>query len=109
MKINAWIQMGCERREVSFNLSEVEIEKVGEEGLEMYIEDQILDWIQCRFGWGWSCSVVQNDFGHMEDGESPGLVMTNEVLNPRTERMLVTRNFGLGETMSQRRLHRWDA
>ena len=28
MKINAWIQMGCERREVIFDVSEAEIERV---------------------------------------------------------------------------------
>ena len=89
MKINAWIQMGCERREVSFDVTEAEIERVGEDGLEMYIEEAILDWIQCRYGWGWTCELIKNDFSFMEDSESSGLVMTNEILNPRTERSLV--------------------
>ena len=89
MKINAWIQMGCERREVTFDVTEAEIERVGDDGLEMYIEDQVLDWIQCRYGWGWTCELIKNDFSFMEDSESSGLVMTNEVLNPRTERLLV--------------------
>ena len=89
MKINAWIQMGCERREVTFDVTEAEIERVGDDGLEMYIEDQVLDWIQCRYGWGWTCELIKNDFSFMEDSESSGLVMTNEVLNPRTERRLV--------------------
>ncbi len=89
MKINAWIQMGCERREVTFDVSEAEIERIGEDGLEMYIEDQVLDWIQCRYGWGWTCELIKNDFGFMEDSVSSGLVVTNEVLNPRTERLLV--------------------
>ena len=89
MEVKAWIQMGCERREVTFDVSEAEIETVGDD-LEGFIEDQVLDWMQCRFGWGWSCDLIENDFGHMEDGESPpGLVATNEVLNPRTERVLV--------------------
>ena len=88
MKINAWIQMGCERREVTFDVTDEEIERVGDD-LESFIEEQVLDWIQCRFGWGWSCERIENDFGHMEDGESPDLVATNEVLNPRTERLLV--------------------
>ena len=30
MKVNAWIQMGCERREATFDVSEAEIETVGE-------------------------------------------------------------------------------
>ncbi len=89
MKINAWIQMGCERRETTFDVTDEEIEKVGEDGLEMYIEDAVLDWIQCRYGWGWSCDLMTNDCGIMEDNESPSLVVTNEVLNPRTERLLV--------------------
>ena len=89
MKIKAWIQMGCERREVTFDVSEAEIERVGEDGLEMYIEEAVLDWISSRYGWGWSCDFMTNDFSFMEDNESPSLVMTNEVLNPRTERVLV--------------------
>ncbi len=88
MEIKAWIQMGCERREVSFDVSEAEIVEVGDD-LESFIEEQVLDWMQCRFGWGWSCELIENDFGHMEDGESPGLVVTDEVLNPRTVRQLV--------------------
>ena len=34
-KVKAWIQMGCERREVTFDVSEAEIERVGKDGLEM--------------------------------------------------------------------------
>ena len=90
MKINAWIQMGCERREVTFDVSEAEIKRVGENRLEMYIEDQVLDWIRCRYGWGWTCELIENDFSFMEDNESPGLAVTDEVLNPSTERKLVT-------------------
>ena len=90
MKINAWIQMGCERREVIFDVSEAEIERVGEDGLEMYIEEAVLDWMSCRYGWGWSCDFMTNDFSFLEDGESAGLAATNEVLNPRTKRLLVS-------------------
>ena len=86
MKVNAWIQMGCERREVTFHVTDEEIRKVGEDGLEMYIEDAVLDWIQCRYGWGWTCELLKNDFSFMEDN---GLVVTNEVLNRRTVRQLV--------------------
>ena len=89
MKINAWIQMGCERREVTFDVTEAEIERVGEDGLEMYIEDAVLDWMRCRYGWGWTCELIKNDFSFMEDNESPSLVVTDEVLNPRTVRQLV--------------------
>ena len=89
MKVKAWIQMGCERREVTFDVTDEEIERASDH-MEGFIEDQVLDWIQCRFGWGWSCELIENDFGHMEDGESPGFVATNEVLNPRTVRSLVT-------------------
>ncbi len=89
MEIKAWIQMGCERREVTYDVSEAEIERVGEDGLEMYIEEQVLDWMRCRYGWGWPCNLMANDFSFMEDTESPSLEVTNEVLNPRTERLLV--------------------
>ncbi len=86
MKINAWIQMGCERREVTFDVSDEE----GMDGLEAYIEEAVMDWMQCRYGWGWSCDLMTNDFSFMEDAESPNLEVTNEVLNPRTERLLVS-------------------
>ena len=89
MEIKAWIQMGCERRDVTFDVSEAEIERVGEGRLEMCIEEQVLDWIQCRYGWGWTCELIKNDFSFMEDNESPSLVLTDEVLNTRTERLLV--------------------
>ncbi len=89
MEVNAWIQMGCERREVTFEVSEAEMREVGADGLEMYIEEAVLDWIECRYGWGWSCALMRNDFGFLEDGESPSLVVTNEVLNPRTVRRIV--------------------
>ena len=89
MKIEAWIQIGCERREVTFDVSEAEIQRVGEDGLEMYIEETILDWISCRYGWGWTCELIKNDFSFLEDNESPSLVVTDEVLNPRTQRLLV--------------------
>ena len=85
MKINAWIQMGCERREVTFDVTEAEIERVGDD-LEGFIEDQVFDWIQCRFGWGWSCELMKNDFGHMEDSESTGFVMTNELCTDHRSR-----------------------
>ena len=89
MKVNAWIQLGCERREVTFDVSEVEIERIGEDRLEMYIEDQVQDWIRCRYGWGWKCQLIENDFSFLEDNESPDLVVTDEVLNLRTKRRLV--------------------
>ena len=85
MEIKAWIQMGCERREVTFDVSDGE----GMDGLEAYIEEAVMDWMQCRYGWGWSCELITNDFSFMEDAESPFLQLTNEVLNPRTERLLV--------------------
>ena len=70
-------------------MTDEEIRKVGEDGLEMHIEDAVLDWIQCRYGWGWTCELLKNDFSFMEDNESPSLVVTNEVLNRRTVRQLV--------------------
>jgi hypothetical protein len=89
MKINAWIQMGCERREVTFDVTDEEIKEVGMDGLHLYIEDAVLDWTRCRYGWGWSCDLMTEDFSFMEDNESPSLVVTDEVLNPRTKRLRV--------------------
>ena len=89
MKVNAWIQMGCERREVTFDVTDVEMQEVGKDGLETYIEEAVLDWIGCRYGWGWTCELIKNDFSFMEDNESPSLVMTGEVLNPQTQRLQV--------------------
>ena len=84
MKVNVWIQMGRERREVTFHVCEGEIERVGGDELESYIEDLVLDRMRCRHGWGWSRDFMTNDFTVMEDNESPSLVVTNEVLNPPT-------------------------
>ncbi len=109
MKINAWIQMGCERREVTFDVTDEEIKEVGMDGLEAYIEEGVLDWISCRYGWGWSCKLLKNDFRSSEDSDWPSLVITSEILNPRTKRTLVTRKFGLGETMPRQPSQRWDA
>jgi hypothetical protein len=36
MEVKAWIQMGCERREVTFDVSDAEIQEVGAEGLESW-------------------------------------------------------------------------
>ena len=87
MKVNVWIQMGCERREVTFHVCEGEIERVGGDELESYIEDLVLDWMRCRYGWGWSRDFMTNDFSVIEDDESPSLEVTNEVLNPRTQEL----------------------
>ena len=92
MEVKAWIQMGCERREVTFEVSEAEMREVGADGLEMYIEETVVDWIACRYGWGWSCALTQADFACAEDGASPNMDVTNEVLNPRTVRRLVAQN-----------------
>ena len=89
MEVKAWIQMGCERREVTFEVSDAEMREIGRDELEMYIENSVLDWISCRYGWGWSCDLIQNDFSFLEDMNSPELALTEKVLNPGTERRLV--------------------
>ena len=50
MDVKAWVQMGCERREVTFEVSDVELQEVGDDGIEGYIEDWVLDWIHVRMG-----------------------------------------------------------
>ncbi len=96
MEVRGWMQMGCERREVTFEVSDAEMREVGRDGLELYIEETVLDWISCRYGWGWSCDLMQNDFSSLEDMNSPSLTVTNEVLNPRTKQRLVSPRAGLG-------------
>ncbi len=93
MHVTGYLEASGNPMRAGQNECEAEIERVADD-LEGFIEDQVLDWMQCRFGWGWSCDLIENDFRHMEDGESPGLVATNEVLNPRTERLLVNPRAG---------------
>lgn len=91
--VQAWIQMGCERREVTFLVTKAELELVKDNpslSLESYIEGPVLDWVHCRFGWGWKTSGHHNDFSFMEDGES-GYCDVNDVLNPSTVYKLVPR------------------
>jgi hypothetical protein len=96
VKVKAWMQMGCERREVTFEVTAAEMAKVGEDGLEMDIEETVLDWIHSRYGWGWSCDRMTKDFSSHEDLNSPSLCVTEEILNPRTKRLLVTPRNGPG-------------
>ena len=98
MEVKAWIQMGCERREVTFDVSDEEIEEVGMDKLATYIEEAVMDWKYCRYGWGWSCSRFEIDYGINEDSNCASFSITSEVLNPRTKRMLVARKFCLGDT-----------
>ena len=102
MVVKAWIQMGCERREVTFDVSDAEIERIGEDGLEDYIEEAVLEWISCRYGWGWSCEDMENDFSFMEDAGSCSLVVIDEVLNPRTRQVFVR-----PRTHSMLTRHKW--
>ena len=87
MKVKIWIQMGCERREGTFEVSDAARLEVGEDGLEMYIEDAVLDWIRCQYRSGWSCDLMTNDCSIMEDDESPTPAVSNEVLNPHTQEL----------------------
>ena len=95
MKAKAWIQMGCERREVEFEVSREEILKIRAGDTEGFIEGMVWEWVVCRFGWGWSCSEMTNDFSLLEDSEGAGLCVVDEVLNPRTTRSLVPPRNGL--------------
>ena len=67
MKVRAWVQMGCERREVTFDVTEAEIEMAGDD-LEGFIEQKVIDWIDCRYGWGLCCALITNDIGGGEAG-----------------------------------------
>ena len=92
MKITAWIQMGCERREVDFEVPAEQRRGLSEEDLERYIEDVVLDWISCRYGWGWRDGSAWDDVHDASDGEDSDIcayVITSEVLNAQTRAMLV--------------------
>ena len=96
MEVKAWMQMGCERREVSFEVPDAEVRRLGAAGLERYIEDRALEWIYFRFAWGWSCELIGDDLGYMEDGESSGLVAPGEILHLATTRRPVSPRGGVG-------------
>jgi hypothetical protein len=89
MKVKAWIQMGCERRETTFVITARELDRVPPEELDYYVEEAVIEWIQCRYGWGWSYDGLDEDFGFMEDSEGCNLVVVDDELNPNTRRILV--------------------
>lgn len=78
MEINAWIQMGSERRETTIVIPEEEFESVkeaAEEGglcLESRLEEYVKDWLFAQYGWGWSGAGFEVGCGFMENFESGG-------------------------------------
>ena len=94
VKVEAWIQMGCERREVTFEVTREEVRAFAARrdfhlALELYIEDAVQAWISCRFGWGWRSQLGENDCSFMEENPDGQLCIVEEELNPRTRRSLV--------------------
>ena len=92
MKVTAWIQMGRECREVDFEVPAEQRWGLSEDDLERYIEDVVLDWISCRYGWGWRVAGACDDLHDASDGEDSDIcayVITGEVLNAQTRAMLV--------------------
>jgi len=87
MEVEAWIQMGSERRETTFDVTHAEIFAIEPERLLFYVQDTVLDWIQCRYGWGWGCHLFKHDYGHLEDSGCARFIQTDDVLNPRTVRV----------------------
>ena len=69
MKIHTWIQMGCEQREVTFEVSEAEIARVGEDGLATLIDEMAARWRHHQYRCGWRCEFATDDFLEMFDDE----------------------------------------
>lgn len=97
MKIEAFIQMGAERRETVIEISKEEVENgrawCKEEpgrSFEGWLERYVIDWLHAQYGWGWSGGGYTNDFACMEGEASGGygaLAVTSESSIPNTERV----------------------
>lgn len=88
MKVNAWMQMGVERRETVIEIPDEEIRQVLHkvEGLETALDRYVLEWLMCQYGWGWSGAGMVNDFTAMEgDDELSGWVVIRDSAMPNTK------------------------
>ena len=93
MRIQAWVQMGVERRETIIEIPIDEYEggknSAAEAGrsLEEWIEAYVRDWVFAQYGWGWSGAGFDNDFGCCEGSQSGGYeayAVTSESSIPNT-------------------------
>ncbi len=93
MRVQAWLQIGVERRETLIEIPEAEFEEgkrwVAEDPGRRYMEDwlerYVRDWLQTQYGWGWSGAGLYNDFSVEEGGEAfPAYVVTGESSIPNT-------------------------
>lgn len=90
--------MGCERREVTFDTNELDGELPPNSlGFELAREEVVQEWVRCHVGWGWSGGIFDNDFSFSEL-EQPQICAVEEILNPRTERTLVTPRAAAGKS-----------
>ncbi len=95
MQVQAWIQLGVERRETVIEIPDEEFEAgkkwVAEQPgrfLECWLEEYVFDWLYVQYGWGWSGAGLENDFGFMEGDEFGGygsLGVTSDSSIPNTK------------------------
>ncbi len=90
MKINAWIQMGLERREVGFQVPDAMILTMDRDRLETLIKERIWAWAISSFGWGLTCSLFTMDFTFNE--QHAGFGQATKALKAATKRV----RFGRG-------------
>ena len=92
MRITAWMQMGCERREVRFDVGHGALISHGDGCVQAGMDRLVLDWMSCRAGWGWHVEGrpdLESDAGDAEDSDICKYVVVGDVMNPGTERSLV--------------------
>lgn len=87
--VRCWIQLGCERRETAFVVTPEELRRVPKDKLHSYIEEAVVEWLDCRYGWGWSCTGFSQDYGFLEDADGYNFAVVASQLNPNTKRLLV--------------------
>ncbi len=95
MQVQAWIQMGCERRDTVIEIPDDEFEvgknRVAElpgRCLEVWLEEYVRDWLFAQYGWGWSGAGYENDYGGLEGCEFGGwgaLSVTSDSSIPNTK------------------------
>ena len=89
MQVQAWMQMGCERRETVIEIPDEEYQAALKVPCytEVRLEEYVRQWMECEVGWGWSGGGFENDFGCMEGSEGAGLAAVSDSAIPNTRAM----------------------
>ena len=108
MIINAWIQMGSERRETTIEIPDDEfksgIRSVSDDSrgsLEQWLEEYLLDWLAVQCGCGWSGAGYENDFSFIRGQTNDGfgaLRVTADSSTPNTRSSRVCPGCGQPES-----------